>query len=196
MRGPDGHGAAAQTGPAGCVRQGRDFAPGERFRRAAADRRDSGSPPRRTSLSRSRRRPRVALIADRRRARPARRAARPGRIVSSNAHGLAALVRGAGGEPLVLPIAPATTRRLARPAAARGCDMLVTTGGAASAITIWCRRARPRGLRAGFLEIAMRPGKPLICGRLGHTPVLGLPGNPVSALVCGVAFLLPALQRP
>ncbi|MCV5824835.1 molybdopterin molybdotransferase, partial [Escherichia coli] len=44
-------------------------------------------------------------------------------------------------------------------------------------------------------QIAMRPGRPLIWGHLGRTPVLGLPGNPVSALVCGVIFLIPALQR-
>jgi molybdopterin molybdotransferase len=46
-----------------------------------------------------------------------------------------------------------------------------------------------------FWQIAMRPGKPLLFGRLGATPVLGLPGNPVSAMVCGILFLLPALSR-
>jgi molybdopterin molybdotransferase len=51
------------------------------------------------------------------------------------------------------------------------------------------------GFELGFWKIAMRPGKPLIWGRLGRTPVLGLPGNPVSALVCGVVFLIPAIAR-
>jgi molybdopterin molybdotransferase len=51
------------------------------------------------------------------------------------------------------------------------------------------------GFALGFWRIAMRPGKPLISGRLGRTPVLGLPGNPVSAIVCGVVFLVPAIAR-
>ena len=51
------------------------------------------------------------------------------------------------------------------------------------------------GFALDFWKIAMRPGKPLIFGRLGQTAVLGLPGNPVSALVCAVLFLVPALDR-
>ncbi len=120
-----------------------------------------------------------------------------GGIVSSNAHALAALVRAGGGEPVVLPIAPDDTAAIAAAAqAARGCDMLVTTGGASVGDHDLVQQALgPEGFSLDFWKIAMRPGKPLIFGRLGHTPVLGLPGNPVSALVCGVIFLLPALAR-
>ncbi|HYF09450.1 MAG TPA: molybdopterin molybdotransferase MoeA, partial [Acetobacteraceae bacterium] len=120
----------------------------------------------------------------------------PGGIVSSNAHAIAALVRAAGGEPLVLPIAPDDSRAIAEAAsAARTCDMLVTTGGASVGEHDLVQSALgPEGFELGFWKIAMRPGKPLIWGRLGHTPVLGLPGNPVSALVCGVIFLAPALS--
>lgn len=119
----------------------------------------------------------------------------PGGIVSSNAHALAALVRAGGGEPLVLPIAADDTRAIAEAAvAARGCDLLVTTGGASVGDHDLVQAALgPAGFALDFWQIAMRPGKPLIWGRLGATPVLGLPGNPVSALVCGVQFLLPAL---
>lgn len=121
----------------------------------------------------------------------------PGGIVSSNAHALAAMVRGAGGEPLVLPIAPDDSQAIAAAAhAARACDMLVTTGGASVGDHDLVQSALgPEGFALDFWQIAMRPGKPLIWGRLGPTPVLGLPGNPVSALVCGVVFLVPALQR-
>jgi molybdopterin molybdotransferase len=121
----------------------------------------------------------------------------PGGIVSSNAHALAALVRAGGGEPIVLPIAPDDTAAIAAAAqAALGCDMLVTTGGASVGDHDLVQQALgPEGFALDFWKIAMRPGKPLIFGRLGHTPVLGLPGNPVSALVCGVIFLLPALAR-
>jgi molybdopterin molybdotransferase len=121
----------------------------------------------------------------------------PGGIVSSNAHALAAMVRAGGGDPLVLPIAPDDSEAIAAAAAAaRACDMLVTTGGASVGDHDLVQSALgPEGFALDFWKIAMRPGKPLIWGRLGHTPVLGLPGNPVSALVCGVVFLLPALQR-
>ncbi|HEV7263703.1 MAG TPA: gephyrin-like molybdotransferase Glp [Falsiroseomonas sp.] len=118
-----------------------------------------------------------------------------GGIVSSNAHALAALVRAGGGEPLILPIAPDDRDAIAAAAsAARACDMLVTTGGASVGEHDLVQKALgPEGFALDFWKIAMRPGKPLIWGRLGRTPVLGLPGNPVSALVCGVQFLVPAL---
>jgi molybdopterin molybdotransferase len=54
---------------------------------------------------------------------------------------------------------------------------------------------KARGLTLDFWQIAMRPGKPLLFGQLGATPVVGLPGNPVSAMVCAILFLLPALAR-
>jgi molybdopterin molybdotransferase len=119
----------------------------------------------------------------------------PGGIVSSNAHALAALVRAGGGEPLVLPIAPDDREAIAAAAAAaRACDMLATTGGASVGEHDLVQKALgPEGFALDFWKIAMRPGKPLIWGRLGRTPVLGLPGNPVSALVCAVQFLVPAL---
>ena len=119
-----------------------------------------------------------------------------GGIVSSNAHALAALVRAAGGEPVVLPIAPDDEAAIIALAAdARGCEMLVTTGGASVGDHDLVQKALgPQGFALDFWKIAMRPGKPLIWGRLGETPLLGLPGNPVSALVCAVVFLLPALR--
>ncbi|MBK1659100.1 molybdopterin molybdotransferase MoeA [Paracraurococcus ruber] len=121
----------------------------------------------------------------------------PGGIVSSNAHALAALVRAAGGDPLVLPIAPDDRQAIAEAAvAARACDLLVTTGGASVGDHDLVQAALgPQGFALDFWQIAMRPGKPLIWGRLGATPVLGLPGNPVSALVCAVQFLVPAIAR-
>lgn len=120
-----------------------------------------------------------------------------GGIVSSNAHALAALVRSAGADPLVLPIAPDDAGFIAAAAeAATVCDLLVTTGGASVGEHDLVQQALGRrGFALDFWQIAMRPGKPLIWGRMGAVPVLGLPGNPVSALVCGVVFLVPALQR-
>ena len=121
----------------------------------------------------------------------------PGGIVSSNAHALAALIRAGGGEPIVLPIAPDDASAIADIAAsAHGYDLLVTTGGASVGEHDLIQKALGgEGFELGFWKIAMRPGKPLIWGRLGRVPVLGLPGNPVSALVCAIIFLLPALAR-
>jgi molybdopterin molybdotransferase len=98
---------------------------------------------------------------------------------------------------LVLPIAPDDEAAIAEAAgAARGCDLLITTGGASVGEHDLVQSALgPEGFALDFWRIAMRPGKPLIWGRLGQTPLLGLPGNPVSALVCGVVFLVPALRR-
>ncbi|GAC1479942.1 MAG: molybdopterin molybdotransferase MoeA [Acetobacteraceae bacterium] len=122
---------------------------------------------------------------------------RPGGIVSSNAHALAALVQSAGAEPVLLPIANDTTEAIAATAdQLGGADLLLTTGGASVGEHDLVQRGLgERGFTLDFWQIAMRPGKPLLFGRLGATPVLGLPGNPVSAFVCGVLFLAPALAR-
>jgi molybdopterin molybdotransferase len=121
----------------------------------------------------------------------------PNQIVSSNGTALAALIAGAGGIPVQLGIGrddSAALRRLAE--AAAGADLLVTIGGASVGEHDLVRSALGEvGLDLDFWRIAMRPGKPLMFGRIGPTAVLGLPGNPVSALICGLLFLLPALER-
>jgi molybdopterin molybdotransferase len=121
----------------------------------------------------------------------------PGGIVSSNSHALAALVRAAGGDPMVLPVARDEQAAIGAVAdAVMGMDMLVTTGGASVGDhDLVIEALQARGMTLDFWQIAMRPGKPLLFGQLGATPVLGLPGNPVSAMVCAILFLLPALSR-
>ncbi|HTI01073.1 MAG TPA: gephyrin-like molybdotransferase Glp [Acidisoma sp.] len=121
----------------------------------------------------------------------------PGGVVSSNGAALAAFVRAAGGEPVLLPTVPDRLEAIAEAAAAAGgADMLITTGGASVGEHDLVQAGlASRGLVLDFWRIAMRPGKPLMHGRLGEVPMLGLPGNPVSALVCAILFLLPALQR-
>lgn len=121
----------------------------------------------------------------------------PGGIVSSNAHALAALVRARGAHPIILPIAPDRPEAIAAAAAsAQGMDMLVTTGGASvGEHDLLQAGLATEGFVLDFWKIAMRPGKPLLAGRLGPTTVLGLPGNPVSAMVCAILFLIPAIDR-
>ncbi len=120
-----------------------------------------------------------------------------GSIVSSNAHALAALVRAGGGVPVVLPIAPDDPAAIASVADhLSGIDLLVTTGGASVGEHDLVQASlATRGFALDFWRIAMRPGKPLLFGQLGGVPVLGLPGNPVSAFVCALLFLSPALAR-
>jgi molybdopterin molybdotransferase len=143
------------------------------------------------------RRPRVAVLATGDEIAMPGEPIPPGGIVSSNSHALAALVRAAGGEPVVLPVAADTREAVAAVAdAVHGMDMLVTTGGASVGDhDLVIEGLKTRGLQLDFWQIAMRPGKPLLFGRLGAVPVLGLPGNPVSAMICAILFLLPALSR-
>ncbi len=122
---------------------------------------------------------------------------RPGGIVSSNAHMLAGLVRAAGAEASILPHAGDSLSAIAdSAAAAAGADILVTTGGASVGDHDLVRAAlQLRGFALDFWKIAMRPGKPMMFGQMGALPVIGLPGNPVSAYVCAILFLLPAVSR-
>jgi molybdopterin molybdotransferase len=121
----------------------------------------------------------------------------PGGIVSSNSHMLAALIRAAGGDPLILPVAGDTPAAIADAVTgAPRADLLVTTGGASvgdhDAVQAGLGKL---GFELAFWKIAMRPGKPMISGSIAGLPVLGLPGNPVSAFVCAILFLQPAISR-
>jgi molybdopterin molybdotransferase len=143
------------------------------------------------------RRPRVAILATGDEIALPGEPIPPGGIVSSNAHALAAFVRACGGEPLVLPnVRDDADAIAAAGATAAGSDLLLTTGGASVGEHDLVQAGLGRGgLTLDFWKIAMRPGKPLMFGHLGPVPVLGLPGNPVSALVCAVLFALPAVSR-
>ncbi|MDE0334701.1 MAG: molybdopterin molybdotransferase MoeA [Defluviicoccus sp.] len=117
-------------------------------------------------------------------------------IVSSNALALAGFVTALGAVPVDLGIAPDSAESLRKMAAgARGTDLVLTTGGASVGDHDLIRSVLGEaGLEVDFWRIAMRPGKPLIFGRLNETPLLGLPGNPVSSMVCATIFLRPALR--
>jgi molybdopterin molybdotransferase len=143
-----------------------------------------------------RRRPRVGILPTGDELVPVGRATAPGQIIESNGHALAAAVREAGGEPVVLPIAhddAGTIRRALQ--GARGLDALVTSGGVSVGARDLVRTALARaGARLDFWRVAMRPGKPFTFGRWGRTAVFGLPGNPASALATFELFVRPALR--
>ena len=119
----------------------------------------------------------------------------PNQIVASSGYGLAAMVENWGGEPVMLGIVRDDTQAIVRAIeSARDCDLLVTMGGASVGDHDLVQAAiKAAGGELDFWKIAMRPGKPLMFGRISGLPVLGLPGNPVSALVCALLYLRAAI---
>jgi molybdopterin molybdotransferase len=148
------------------------------------------------SMLRVRRKPVVAILATGDELVPPGTEPGPGQIVASSGLGLAAMIRAAGGEARDLGIAgddAGAIRTKLRDA--RGADVLVTLGGASVGAPDLTKDAlAAEGVTLDFWKIAMRPGKPLIHARWGAMPVLGLPGNPVSALVCARLFLVPLIE--
>lgn len=141
--------------------------------------------------------PRVAILATGDELVPPGGDPGPFQIISSNSLAVAAQVRAAGGIAIDLGIARDDADSLK--AAAKGAeeaDLLVTIGGASVGDHDLIQSVLGEdGLELDFWRIAMKPGKPLMFGALRGVPMLGLPGNPVSALVCGEVFLKPAVRR-
>ncbi|MEA2820765.1 MAG: molybdopterin molybdotransferase [Bradyrhizobium sp.] len=122
----------------------------------------------------------------------------PGQIVYSNGYALRALARAEGAETIDLGIAAdtvaATTDGIRRARDLRA-DILVTTGGASVGDHDLVKQSlEAEGVTIAFWRIAMRPGKPMMHGRLGSMRVIGLPGNPVSSYVCGFLFMAPLIR--
>ena len=119
----------------------------------------------------------------------------PDQIISSNSVALGAYIETLGGVPVNLGIARDTEDSLRQVfEGARGVDLLITMGGASVGDYDFVRKVlSAEGMDLGFYKVAMRPGKPLIFGHLGAVPVLGLPGNPVSAGVTSAIFLQAAM---
>lgn len=117
-------------------------------------------------------------------------------IIASNSFGLAAMLGNEGADARMLPIARDTEASLeAVLKHTEGADLIVTIGGASVGDhDLVGQVAAKMGLERAFYKIAMRPGKPLMAGRLGKIPMIGLPGNPVSSMVCGHVFLRPMLR--
>jgi molybdopterin molybdotransferase len=141
------------------------------------------------------RKPRVALVATGDELVRPGEPRKDGNIVASSLYALHAMVRQWGGEAMdagILPDRPEAFAAL--PEATKSADLIVTLGGASVGDHDLVQSAlKPHGFALDFWRIAMRPGKPLIFGRLHDTPFIGLPGNPVSAMVCAVLFIQPAL---
>lgn len=145
------------------------------------------------------RRPKLALFATGDELVPPGMEPGPGQIVYSNGFALAALARAEGADVFDLGVIPdrlGETIAAIREARALSADILVTTGGASVGEYDLVQKAlSAEGMALSFWKIAMRPGRPLMHGRLGSMAVLGLPGNPVSSYVCAFLFLVPLIRR-
>jgi molybdopterin molybdotransferase len=144
------------------------------------------------------RRPKVAILATGDELVMPGTAPGPGQIVYSNGYALRALARAEGADTVDLGIAAdtveATTQGIRR-ARDSGAGILITTGGASVGDHDLVKRSlEAEGVAMAFWRIAMRPGKPMMHGRLGAMRVIGLPGNPVSSYVCGFLFLVPLIR--
>jgi molybdopterin molybdotransferase len=144
-----------------------------------------------------RRKPKVAILATGDEVVPPGSELGLDQIVSSVPYGLAALIEAEGGDAMRLGIAKDDPRSLVTLArAGRAADILVTIGGASvGERDLVAAVLKSEGLELDFAKIAMRPGKPLLYGRIGPQRVLGLAGNPVSALISAHVFLRPMLRR-
>jgi molybdopterin molybdotransferase len=145
-----------------------------------------------------RRRPKVAILATGDELVMPGATPGPGQIVYSNGYALHALARSEGADTIDLGIAAdtmdATTAGIRR-ARESGADILITTGGASVGDHDLVQQAlRDEGIAMAFWKIAMRPGKPMMHGRLGAMRVIGLPGNPVSSYVCAFLFMVPLIR--
>ena len=144
-------------------------------------------------------RPLVAIIATGNELLPPGSELGPDQIISSNAYGVAAAAQSVGARALDLGIAADRTEAIAalvRQAVEQEADVIVTLGGASVGDHDLIHDVLTgEGMTLDFWKIAMRPGKPLMFGRLGRTRCIGLPGNPVASLVCSQLFLKPLLAR-
>jgi molybdopterin molybdotransferase len=145
------------------------------------------------------RRPKIALFATGDELVPPGVEPAPGQIVSSNTFALAALARAEGADVADLGIVGDrldTTVTAVHRARELDADILVTSGGASVGDYDLVQKAfAAEGMALSFWKLALRPGRPLMHGRLGAMQVLGVPGNPVSAYVCSFLFLVPLIRR-
>src|SRR5262245_45050782 len=143
------------------------------------------------------RRPRVAILSTGAELVEVDETPGPGQVVNSNAYTLAAAVAEAGGDPTVLPIArdhfEDVRERLVAAAAA---DVVLSSGGVSVGEFDFVKEVLDAlGVERRFWKVAQKPGKPLTFGTRGQHLFFGLPGNPVSALVCFLVYVRPALRR-
>ncbi len=124
-------------------------------------------------------------------------APRTDQIIASNSFGLKAMFDASGADARLLPIAKDTLSSLETVFdLAKSADLVITIGGASVGDhDLVGQAAANMGLERSFYKVAMRPGKPLMAGKLENAAMVGLPGNPVSSMVCGEVFILPMISR-
>lgn len=118
------------------------------------------------------------------------------KIITSNSYGILSYIKNLGGEGVDCGIAKDTVESIKdKLILAKGADIIVTLGGASIGDYDLIQKSLKDNLKVGFWKIAMRPGKPLIYGTVYKSKFLGLPGNPVSSMVCSQLFLKPMIEK-
>lgn len=142
------------------------------------------------------RRPKVALISTGDELVMPGQTPEPDQIIASNTFGLAAMMENLGAQVRILPIARDNESSLCTAfELANSADLVITIGGASVGDhDLVAPVAAKMGMEQSFYKVAMRPGKPLMAGRLADMAMVGLPGNPVSAMVCGTIFIAPMIR--
>ncbi|WP_319531723.1 gephyrin-like molybdotransferase Glp [uncultured Cohaesibacter sp.] len=145
------------------------------------------------------RRPKVALLATGDELVHPGETPTPDQIIASNSYGVSGLAAEAGADVISLGIAPDDKDAIAakvREAQSLGVDILVTSGGVSVGDHDHVQDVlKEAGMELNFWRIAMKPGKPLMAGSLGDMQVIGLPGNPVSAMTAALLFLVPLIKK-
>ena len=142
-------------------------------------------------------RPRVAVVATGDELADIDETPSEGKIVNSNSYALAALVRECGAIPLQIGIARDSREDLnAKFRAAQRADLIISAGGVSTGDYDLVKAImQEAGNRMHFWQVAMKPGRPLAFGALGSVPIVGLPGNPGSSMICFEQFIRPAIRK-
>lgn len=122
----------------------------------------------------------------------------PGKIYDANSSTLAGMVMRSGAEPVLLGVArdtEASVRKILKFALTTGCDLILSSAGVSVGSMDYVRKIVEDDGEVAFWRVNMRPGKPFLFGKFGNTPFIGLPGNPVSAFVGFIIFVLPAIEK-
>ena len=142
-------------------------------------------------------RPKVAILSTGSELSPIEKNLAPGKVIASNSYSVAALLKTFGAKPLVFPIIPDDTTQLKATLeyAAGLSDLVITIGGASVGDYDLVKQAGFQlSMKLEFDRVAIRPGKPIFAGKILGTPIIGLPGNPVSAYLCTYYFIKPTIN--
>lgn len=143
------------------------------------------------------RKPQIAIIATGSELISPGKKIRPNKIVSSNSYGLAAMLKSFGATPHIFPIVEDSSTKIKKTLeTAKDFDLIITIGGVSVGdYDLILKSAEALKMKLAFHGVAMKPGKPLLAGTINNKLIIGLPGNPVSALICCQIMVKPVVEK-